>query len=39
MKKRLLAIVLCLCLLACAACSTTNAQMNQYNAVLYVEGV
>ncbi len=39
MKKRLLAIVLCLCLLACAGCSTTKAQMNQYNAVLFVEGV
>ena len=38
MKKRLLAIVLCLCLLACAGCSTTKAQMNQYNAVLVVEG-
>lgn len=39
MKKRLLAIVLALCLLLCAGCSTTMAQINQYNAVLFVQGV
>lgn len=39
MKKRLLCAALCLCLLACAGCSTTQAQINQYNAVLYVQGV
>lgn len=39
MKKRLLCLALCLCLLVCAGCSTTQAQINQYNAVLYVRGL
>ena len=39
MKKRLLALALCACLLVCAGCSTTKAQINQYNATLYVRGV
>lgn len=39
MKKRLLAAALCFCLLLCAGCSTTQAQINQYNAALYVRGL
>lgn len=39
MKKRLLALALAACLLVCAGCSTTQAQINQYNAVLFVRGV
>lgn len=39
MKKRLLAAALCLGLLLCSGCSTTQAQINQYNAVLFVRGV
>lgn len=39
MKKRLLSLALCACLAFCAGCSTTQAQINQYNAVLYVGGV
>lgn len=39
MKKRLSSLLLCACLLLCAGCSTTQAQINEYNAVLYVRGV
>lgn len=39
MKKRLLSLALAACLLVCAGCSTTQAQINQYNAVLFVRGV
>lgn len=39
MKRRLFALVLCACLALGAGCSTTQAQINQYNAVLYVQGV
>lgn len=40
MRKRMLALALtALCLFICAGCSSTRAQINQYNAVLYVRGV
>lgn len=39
MKKRLSALLLCACLILCAGCSTTQAQINQYNAALFVRGV
>lgn len=39
MRRRLLALALAACLLACAGCATTQAQINEYNAVLYVRGV
>lgn len=39
MKKRLFTLALCACLVLSAGCSTTQAQINQYNAVLYVQGV
>lgn len=38
-RKRLLALALCACLLLCGGCSSTQAQINQYNAALYVRGV
>lgn len=39
MKKRLFALTVAALLLFCSACSTTQAQINQYNATLYVQGV
>lgn len=40
MKRRFLALALALCLLgACVGCSTTQAQINEYNATLFVQGV
>lgn len=39
MKKQLLAAALCLGLLLCSGCSTTQAQINEYNATLFVRGV
>lgn len=40
MKQKLLTLVLCAALaLAAGGCSTTQSQINQYNAVTYVQGV
>ena len=39
MKKRLFCLCLSLCLALCAGCSSTQAQVNRYNASLYVRGV
>lgn len=39
MKKQLFCLALAICLLLCAGCSSTQTQINQYNAVLYVRGL